>query len=86
MILQSVNNTHLQCKYFYVPGFNFLSKVLILIDFLSSRLISFYELDSSTWEDSIRRILKDFNDNKRQTWDFYSSLFFCCTVFTTLGE
>ncbi|XP_055029100.2 potassium channel subfamily K member 18 [Misgurnus anguillicaudatus] len=32
----------------------------------------------------IQPILKDLND-LNQTWNFYGSLFFCCTVFTTIG-
>ncbi|XP_067310695.1 potassium channel subfamily K member 18 [Pseudorasbora parva] len=33
----------------------------------------------------IEHILNEFHDGKKQEWNFYSSLFFCCTVFTTLG-
>lgn len=37
----------------------------------------------------VERILEEFSkikEEQNQTWDFYGSLFFCCTVFTTIGE
>ncbi|XDV43173.1 hypothetical protein PO909_011694 [Leuciscus waleckii] len=44
------------------------------------------ELDNVTsTRESIRKILNESCVGKMQDWNFYTSLFFCCTVFTTIG-
>ncbi|XP_065111225.1 potassium channel subfamily K member 18 [Paramisgurnus dabryanus] len=35
--------------------------------------------------DKMQTILNDFKEKRSQDWNFYGSLFFCCTVFTTIG-
>ncbi|XP_043118120.1 potassium channel subfamily K member 18 [Puntigrus tetrazona] len=62
-----------------------------LISVVAQKLVETVQnhTDDSTEEplsSKIKNILTDFRDNKEyKKWSFYESLFFCCTLFTTVG-